>query len=82
MDNKKTYTPTGNWEVYSEWDSNWETVAPVLVRPDGTIDDFYEPTDLGRSEARGWADTYNMNEDKGARFDRCPYCTTGCPWCD
>ena len=73
------YEATGRWEVRYEFDSNWERPAPVLVDPKGIAHCRWCPD--GRSEAEGYADTYNMNEDKAAEFRQCPYCTTGCPWC-
>lgn len=74
------YPPTGKWEVRHEFDSNWERHAPVLVDPNGFVDSTYVPGDMG--QAQGWADTYNLNEDKAAEFRQCPYCEGGCPWCD
>lgn len=75
-----TYTPTGKWEVYGEWDSNCERSIPVLVAPDGTVDSRWS-TD-GDLTARGYADTYNLNDDKAKEFRACPYCVTECSWCE
>lgn len=74
------YTPTGRWEVYSEWDTNYEAFAPVLVDPQGFVNERWEPNDMG--QAQGYADTYNLNDDKAEDFRQCPYCENGCPWCD
>lgn len=81
IDESKTYPPTGEWEVYSQHDPNYEMSAPVLVRPDGTIYDSYDPSDGGRSEADSWRLTFNLNPDKGDYFGQCPFCKDGCPWC-
>lgn len=78
---KTAYTPTGKWEVYGEYDSNYETHAPVLVGPDGEVHSRWSPDDIGSSMAHSYADTYNLNEDKAAEFRDCPYCTKGCSWC-
>jgi len=82
IDESKTYQATGSWEVRSEYDPNFEARVPVLVRPDGTIYEIYEPTDEGRGEADGWRLTYDLNADKGDYFGECPFCTDGCPWCE
>jgi hypothetical protein len=75
------YAPTGRWEVYDEYDANFERGVPVLVTPQGFVDSRWYPDIVGESEARGYADTYNMNEDKAAEFRNCPYCKAGCSWC-
>jgi hypothetical protein len=45
------------------------------------VDSVFDHTDLGRSEAYGYAATYNMNRDRAAVFRRCPYCVSKCSWC-
>lgn len=75
------YEPTGQWEVYREWDSNWERNAPVLVDPKGFVNTRYSADPEAEWIARSYADTYNMNEDKAEEFRSCPYCTTECSWC-
>ena len=75
------YTPTGRWEVRSKYDSNSESFCPVLVDPMGYVHSVWSPDILGQGAARGYADTYNMNEDKADEWRTCPYCTTECSWC-
>lgn len=66
---------TGNWEVRREAN------RVVLIDPSGAIHSLWSLDDFGESQARGWADTYNMNDDKAEEFRKCPYCDTSCPWC-
>ena len=73
------YEPTGEWEVYGEWDRNYEQNIPVLVDPHGFVNSRWDPH--WGSEAQGYADTYNMNDGKAEEFRTCPYCRSGCSWC-
>lgn len=38
---RRSFEPTGRWEVRRVWDSNWEKNVPAVVRPDGTLDHTY-----------------------------------------
>ncbi|NDE18504.1 hypothetical protein EBZ80_26720 [bacterium] len=78
---KPEYEPTGRWEAYGEYDSNYERNAPVLVDPNGRVHSRYSADPSCEWIARSYADTYNMNADKSAEFRACPYCENGCSWC-
>ena len=68
----RNYKPTGQWEVVAWYNSNYERDFYALVRPDGTPESVWHYD--GFHEARGYADTYNMNEDKAPEFRTCPFC--------
>jgi len=66
---------TGNWEVRRQQD------CFALVDPSGSVNSLWSLDSIGESQAQGYADTYNMNEDREEEFRQCPYCDTACPWC-
>jgi hypothetical protein len=81
---KRGYTKLGphkDWRVVREWDGNVEGFQHILVDPSGKVDSVFDHTDLGRSEAYGYADTYNLNPDRAGEFRQCPYCNSRCAWC-
>jgi len=69
------------WRVVERWCDTFGEYRYCLLHPQGFVDSSFERSPIGRSEAQGWADTYNMNSDKAAAFRQCPYCKDRCPWC-
>jgi hypothetical protein len=69
------------WRVVERWCDTLGEYRYCLLHPQGFVDSSFERSPIGRSEAQGWADTYNMNSDKAAAFRQCPYCKDRCPWC-
>ena len=69
------------WRVAERWCDTLGEYRYFLWHPHDYAYASYERSPIGRSEAQGWADTYNMNADRAAEFRECPYCKDGCPWC-
>jgi hypothetical protein len=69
------------WQVARRWCDITRQWRHFLLNPHGVVDSSFDDSPLGRSEAYGYADTYNMNADRAAEFRECPYCKDGCPWC-
>jgi hypothetical protein len=69
------------WRVIKKWCDITRQWRHFLLNQHGVVDSSFDDSPLGRSEAEGYADTYNMNDDKAAEFRQCPYCKDGCPWC-
>jgi hypothetical protein len=62
---ERAAAPTGKWEVYHVWDSNWDKAVPAVFNPDGVLDHVYS----GYPEGEWLADQYVEHKNYGPPQD-------------